>query len=764
MKSRIVVRKPVVLALSVAFGMARAWAQESVEPVIVDVSAMRLGADAVLEGRRLDLQRAANPDTASLLTGMAGYAVRGAGAISGLPVIRGLADDRLTIKVDGVSATASCPNHMNSPLSYVDPTSVQDIKVYKSITPASVGGNSIGGAIVVNTSEPRFSEDGSATFDGQIGGFYYSNGDGTGGNISATAANDKVSINYTGSTASANNYSAARNFNSFAYGGPIGKNMAGQASAQSPSNPVNNSTVGSTGFMTSNQAASMAVKLLDNHTLQFQYSEQSAPFEGFPNQYMDMTSNQQQRLNMRYWGSYDWGRLEAQAYNETVNHQMNFGANRSYWYNSNSSMMGAAKFNIAGMPMNTNSTTTGGKVKGTLNLSEGSLLRTGMEYQHYYLNDRWPPVANSMMMGPNTFYNINGGVQQTAAAYAEWEKWFNAQLKTSLGVRYEWINSSTGNVQPYGANSTSENNAANTLNGSSRHNSNNNINITALGQYKLDTHQDAEIGLARQVRNPNLYELYSWSTSAMNAAMNNVVGDGNGYYGNPNLKPETAYTVSGHYDLHSEDRSYQANFSPYYSYVYNYIGAVQRYSGVCTMSGCPAVTNALYQSQYNILQYVNQNAQLAGADLTGRMPLGKNENGTFGLKGLLSYTYGHNQSTGYGLYNIMPLNGKVTLTHQTSGWDNALEFLAVARKSQIDVQRNEYGTAGYFLTNIKGSYTFKKLRVDAGINNVFNTFYSLPLGGAYVGQGQTMSLNNVPYGTPMPGPGISVYSALTIKF
>lgn len=764
MKSRVIVRKPVVLALSVAFGMAPAWAQESVEPVVVDVSTTRLNPDAVLEGRRLDLQRAANPDAASLLTGVAGYAVRGAGAISGLPVIRGLADDRLTIKVDGVNAMASCPNHMNSPLSYVDPTSVQEIKVYKSITPASVGGNSIGGAIVVNTSEPWFSEEGRVTFDGQIGGFYYSNGDGTGGNISATAANDKISVNYTGSTASANNYSAARNFNSFAYGGPIGKNMAGQPSAQSPSNPVNNSTVASTGFMTTNQAASMAVKLLDNHTVQFQYSEQNTPFEGFPNQYMDMTSNQQQRLNMRYWGSYDWGRLEAQAYNETVNHQMNFGANRSYWYNSNSSMMGAAKFNIAGMPMNTNATTTGGKVKGTVDLSEGSLLRTGVEYQHYYLNDRWPPVANSTMMGPNTFYNINGGVQQTAAAYGEWETWFGAQLKTSLGVRYEWVNSSTGQVQPYGASSAPENNAANALNSASRNNSNNNVNVTALGQYMVDTHQDAEIGLARQVRNPSLYELYSWSTSSMNAAMNNVVGDGNGYYGNPNLKPETAYTLSGKYDVHSADKSYQASLAPYYAYVYNYIGAVQRYSGVCTMSGCPAVTTSLYQSQYNILQYVNQNAQMAGADLTGRMPLGKTEYGVFGLKGLLSYTYGRNQDTGYGLYNIMPLNSKVTLTHQTSGWDNALELVAVARKGHIDVQRNEYGTAGYFLTNLKGSYTFKQVRVDAGINNVFNTFYSLPLGGAYVGQGQTMSLNNVPYGTPMPGPGISFYSALTVKF
>lgn len=760
MKSRMFARKPIVLALGLVCVNAPVWAQESVEPVNIDVSATRLDADAVLQGRALELKRAANPDTASLLTNISGYAVRGAGAISNLPVIRGLADDRLTIKVDGVNAVASCPNHMNSPLSYVDPTAIEEIKVYKSITPVSVGGNSIGGAIVVDTPRPVFSDDGSLQTSGQIGASYYSNGDGTSGNLSATAANDKISVNYTGSTSSANNYSAARSFNNFTYGGPI-KTSSHGPQALNPSSPVNNSTVGSTAFMTTNQAASLALKLMDNHTLQFQYSAQSTPFEGYPNQYMDMTGNQQQRLNLRYWGQYGWGKLEAQVYNETVNHQMNFGANRSYWYQSSASPY---PYNIAGMPMNTNAVTTGAKVKGSIDLGELSLLRTGLEYQHYFLNDRWPPVANSSMMGPNTQYNINGGLQQTAAAYAEWEKRFDPRLKTTLGIRYEWVNSSTGPVQPYGSMSTADTQAANAFNASSRNNSNNNVNLAALAQYQLDANQHAELGLARQVRNPNLYELYSWSKSAMNSAMNNFVGDGNGYYGNSALKPETAYTVSGNYDLHSVDRSYQVNFAPYYSYVYNYIGTVQRYSGVCTMMGCPPVTTSLYPSQYNILQYVNQNAQLAGVDLSGRMPIGKTGYGDFGLKGLLSYTYGRNQDTGYGLYNIMPLNGKVTLTHQTSGWDNALEFVAVAKKSHIDVQRNEYGTAGYFLTNIKASYTFQKVRVDAGVNNVFNTFYNLPLGGAYVGQGQTMSLNNVPYGTPIPGPGISVYSALTVKF
>ena len=82
--------------------------------------------------------------------------------------------------------------------------------------------------------------------------------------------------------------------------------------------------------------------------------------------------------------------------------------------------------------------------------------------------------------------------------------------------------------------------------------------------------------------------------------------------------------------------------------------------------------------------------------------------------------------------------------------------------------RNETKTAGYGLINLRGSYTWKQVRFDLGVNNLFNKFYSLPLGGAYVGQGTTMELNpgrgNPAWGTAVPGMGRSIYIGLTLKF
>ena len=68
-----------------------------------------------------------------------GVSAYGAGGVSSLPVIRGLADDRLRTKVDGMDLVAACPNHMNSPLSYIDPTAVESVQVYSGVTPVSRG-------------------------------------------------------------------------------------------------------------------------------------------------------------------------------------------------------------------------------------------------------------------------------------------------------------------------------------------------------------------------------------------------------------------------------------------------------------------------------------------------------------------------------------------------------------------------------------------------------------------------------------------------
>jgi iron complex outermembrane receptor protein len=166
-----------------------------------------------------------------------------------------------------------------------------------------------------------------------------------------------------------------------------------------------------------------------------------------------------------------------------------------------------------------------------------------------------------------------------------------------------------------------------------------------------------------------------------------------------------------------------------------------------------------------LLQYVNQSAQLFGFDMSGNILLGETTNfGSFTGTGLLNYVRGENRTTDDNLYNIMPLNAKLAVVHRLGGWSTTAEFQTVAQKHLVSQVRNEVRTAGYGLFNLRSSYEMKYARLDFGIENLFNRFYSSPLGGAYVGQGASMTTNGIPWGVPVPGMGRSFNVSLNLRY
>jgi len=675
-------------------------------------------------------------DSAALLADTPGVSLYGAGGVSSLPAIHGMADDRVRIKVEGMDLISSCPNHMNSPLSYIDPSAIGSVKVYAGIAPVSVGGDSIGGSIIVDSPMPVFAAPGQgALVKGEAGAFYRSNGNAKGANLAATYATESFNLSYTGAATEAGNHKAAQAFKTFAATG-----RAGQAL------PLDE--VGSTAFQTRNHTLGLAMKGGD-HLVEIKLGYQDIPYELYPNQRMDMLGNTQHSFNLRYLGQLGWGLLEVRAYRQNVEHSMDFGADKQLLYGG-----------LSGMPMNTEGKTTGAAVNASIDLGKQNLLRIGGEYQRHELDDRWPPVVGSMAMGPNTFLNINAGSRRRAALFGEWENRLGPQWLTLLGFRHERVNTRADGVHGYNQatfpsappmmDMMNQGRDAANFNPAERKKTDNNWDLTALARYAANANNDIEFGFARKVRSPNLYERYTWSTAGMMAIMNNFVGDGNGYVGNIDLKPEKAHTLSATFDWHAADREWEFKVTPYYTRVTDYIDAI----GAATFAA----------NKFNVLQYANQSARLYGLDLSGGMPLARNGIGAIGLKGLLNYTNGKNRDTGDGLYNIMPLNAKLTLTQELGGWDNAVELVMVDAKSTVSDTRNEIGTPGYSLVNLRGSYSWQKARVDFGVENLFDKFYSLPLGGAYTGQGTTMGINSIPWGIAVPGPARSIYTGINVKF
>ncbi|MDQ5914244.1 MAG: iron complex outerrane recepter protein [Pseudomonadota bacterium] len=766
-------RKPI--ALAVTFALSAVWQHASaqtgntttqtLDEIIVSGSRIEPAPAPAgkLDNSALSPLRAGTSDTASLLSDIPGVNLQGAGGTSSLPVINGMAGDRVRTKVDGMDLIASCPNHMNPPLSYIDPSAIESLKVYAGISPVSAGGDSIAGTIIAKTKEPVFAAPGQEPlFTGEAGAFYRSNGNAYGGNVNATVANESLSLTYTGATAQSGNYKAGGNFKSYTATGV-------------PGHTLDRDEVGSTAYETRNHTLGLAMKG-GNHLVEAKIGFQDLPFQNYPNQRMDMTDNDQLRFNLRYLGKYDWGALEARAYHEKVEHKMDFGDDKRFWYGTASNsgingipcspISGSAPTCAAGMPMETESRNSGLTLKADIALGIQDLLRVGAEYQHYRLDDWWPPSGGGMW--PGIFENIKNGKRDRTALFGEWESTISEKWMTSLGLRYEHVKTDADDVHGYSTAVAAMGNQfadANAFNARNHERSDNNWDMAALARYTADATQDIEFGFARKVRSPNLYERYTWSTWSMAAVMNNFVGDGNGYIGNIDLKPEKAHTVSTTFDFHAPNREWEFKATPYYSHVTDYIDAVRCRSG----SACTAA-NTTTTNQFVVLQYANHTARIYGLDLSGKMPLGKNNFGEWGMKGLLNYTNGRNRDTGDDLYNIMPLNAKLALTHKTGGWDSAAELVMVKDKDNVSDARNEIKTSGYSLVNLRSSYSWKNVRVDFGIENLFDREYDLPLGGAYTGQGRTMSLNPAAtdgmfgWGTAVPGMGRSLYTGLNIKF
>jgi iron complex outermembrane receptor protein len=93
-----------------------------------------------------------------------------------------------------------------------------------------------------------------------------------------------------------------------------------------------------------------------------------------------------------------------------------------------------------------------------------------------------------------------------------------------------------------------------------------------------------------------------------------------------------------------------------------------------------------------------------------------------------------------------------------------LQAQFVASKDNVSAVRNETTTSSYNVFSVRSSYEWNRFRLELGVDNLMDEFYDLPLGGAYVGQGATMSGSGVPWGVAVPGMGRSVYAGLSVSF
>ncbi|AUL73417.1 TonB-dependent receptor [Pseudoalteromonas sp. 13-15] len=615
-----------------------------------------------------------------------------AGGVSNLPILNGLMGDRVKVLVDGADVTAACANHMNPPLSYVSANQITAYHVIAGISAVSAGGDNIAGVISVNTISPQYSQSNELNWhSGYVSAQYNSVNNARKVGVGARIASNTLSFNYQGAFSDAKSYDDG-----------------------------NGDLVLDTLYRVQNHALSAAIRD-EKQQLVVKLTHQKIPYQGFANQYMDMTDNTSYGATVQYKRVLENSELEAQLNWHEVKHEMGF--------------FSLEKTGM--MPMNTDARDISSQIKWRLNLDSNSSLLLGQAFYDYRIDDWWSAVEGSAMMGPNDYININNGQRKRIAAFAEFESQINTKLWLNSGIRVEHVNTRADDVQPYNEGMAmmtmsampmqpSNASAAAAFNSKEHDKSDTVVDISVLLNYQLTHTDELQFGLARKNRAPNLYERYSWGVSNMATTMIGWYGDGNGYIGNQNLEVETAHTISSTYIKSAQNDDWQVSANIWYTNASDYIDAdlVRSFNRF-----------GLENTARNILKFTNTDAVLYGVklDLAANIHQSK-ALGNWQLNANITNTRAKRDDTNQPLYQIKPLHTKLAINHQLGRFENTLSWQWNDAKTRVDNNRLENQTDSYNIVNLGSKASWGDLTLSAQVSNLFDEYYQLPLGGVSIAQ------------------------------
>ena len=615
-----------------------------------------------------------------------------AGGVSNLPILNGLMGDRVKVLVDGADVTAACANHMNPPLSYVSANQIAAYHVIAGISAVSAGGDNIAGVISVNTISPQYSQSNELNWhSGYVSAQYNSVNNARKVGVGARIASNTLSFNYQGAFSDAKSYDDG-----------------------------NGDLVLDTLYRVQNHALSAAIRD-EKQQFVIKLTHQKIPYQGFANQYMDMTDNTSYGATAQYKRVLENSELEAQLNWHDVKHEMGF--------------FSAEKTGM--MPMNTDARDVSSQIKWRLNLDSNSSLLLGQAFYDYRIDDWWSAVEGSAMMGPNDYININNGQRKRIAAFAEFESQINTKLWLNSGIRVEHVNTRADDVQPYNEGMAmmtmsampmqpSNASAAAAFNSKEHDKSDTVVDISVLLNYQLTHTDELQLGLARKNRAPNLYERYSWGVSNMATTMIGWYGDGNGYIGNQNLEVETAHTISSTYIKSAQNDDWQVSANIWYTNASDYIDAdlVRSFNRF-----------GLENTARNILKFTNTDAVLYGVklDLAANIHQSK-ALGNWQLNANITNTRAKRDDTNQPLYQIKPLHTKLAINHQLGRFENTLSWQWNDAKTRVDNNRLENQTDSYNIVNLGSKASWGDLTLSAQVSNLFDEYYQLPLGGVSIAQ------------------------------
>ncbi|HET9063186.1 MAG TPA: TonB-dependent receptor, partial [Candidatus Binatia bacterium] len=438
-------------------------------------------------------------DAGALVQEVPGAAVVRNGPQTSILQLRGLSGDRVKVSVDGMTVTPACPNHMDPPLHYAAPASVDAMTVMAGMTPVSLGGDSLGGTVLVRARPLPFGDGEKTLWFGDAGSVFRSSNDGWGFHGRAGAASKGLSVAYEGSRETADDLRF-----------PGGR-------------------VRDTGYTTQQHTLRSAMKTpsgvwgFDTGVLQTRDA-------GTPALTMDMIEDDGYRVGVGYEGALRFGTVKSRLYYHSIDHLMDN-------YSQRLLAMGM-------MQMFSKATSDDVGLNLDVSVPRGlHTLRIGTGF-HYNELDAYQQNAMTGMQ-QDTF---NDAYRARVGTYGEWQADWTSRWTTQIGVRNDTVISDTSDIERFNPMGGAGDDAA-AFNGQEHDFVDANFDVTASARWTASDYATYELAFARKNRSPSLLERYLWTPLSASAGL----ADGRTYIGNLDLDPETSHQISLTADWHGSN-------------------------------------------------------------------------------------------------------------------------------------------------------------------------------------------------------------------
>jgi len=632
-------------------------------PEQITVTGRTTGSSPSLEG---DVLRSTAPiDTGEALDMTPGISMVRRGAIANDTMLRGFSRDRLNVVIDGQKIFGAGPNRMDPPLLQVDPDEIELVRLVKGPYDVRHPG-SLGGLVYVQTRVPE------SGLHGKFGlGF-----------ASFAHEEARARVSYGREKLRALVGASARQGDPYRSGD--GTRITDIYAPTDP-NRYLQSAQDDKAFQTHNLWSRVIATPVQGHEFTLSVGEQKATDVIYPYLTMDASLDKSVRFASSYTIHFDKTRLESlhfEAYYDDVDHDMD----------------NDLRANPTDMETNAKASSGGGALHAELDALGGTCtLGADFMRREWDVSNTMEMPAMPPMMGMTWKQNmIPDTSHQDVGAFVDFERELTPELELRSGLRVDYARTKAREA-PYGAGMATID-YADYWPGADRRQQQTALSGNVQLDWRLSEESKLYVGIGRGVRVPDPLELF----------VARAVMSGNNWVGNPNLEPEKNHEVDLGFDF-SANR-FELRISIFAAYVKDYIAMIEK----------PAVTAGADVAN----TYLNTDAELYGGEIETTFRL----NSRISLYADAEYVRGTQDKdspfiTDSDLAEVPPLHGHVGTHFDFEAFYADIEGEFATEQDRVDSDLNESRTAGWGIMTLRAGGTYKKVRFDAAVRNVFDKEY-----------------------------------------